>query len=151
LVQELLFPVCGFGLTGFAKESSNNYRVLLENLPLIRTQPQFQQPRRFTMRTFSKLPAFMAAVGLTVLAGCHVTDDDVTVGEAIDDTVINGKVEAALIDDEELSALDINVDVREGVVQLSGFVDDRSDISRATDVASTVEGVRSVRNDLVLK
>jgi osmotically-inducible protein OsmY len=101
------------------------------------------------MRTFSK---FMAVAGLTVLAaGCHVTDDDVTVGEAIDDTVIAGKVEAALVDDEELSALDINIDVREGVVQLSGFVDDRSDISRATDVTSTIEGVRSVRNDLVLK
>lgn len=104
------------------------------------------------MRTFSKLPAFMAAVALTVLAaGCHVTDDDVTVGEAIDDTVIAGKVEAALVDDEALSALDINIDVREGVVQLSGFVDDRTDISRATDVASSIEGVRSVRNDLVLK
>jgi osmotically-inducible protein OsmY len=100
---------------------------------------------------FTKVPAFVAAMGLVVLTGCHVMDDDVTVGEAIDDTVITTKVEAALIDDEQLSALDIDVATREGVVQLSGFVDDRTDISRAADLASTIEGVRSVRNDLVLK
>lgn len=103
------------------------------------------------MRTFKKLSAFAAALSLCFVVGCAATDDDITVGEAIDDTVITARVKAALIDDEELSAADINVETREGVVQLSGFVDDRSDIAKAAEVTSDVEGVRSVRNDLVLK
>jgi hyperosmotically inducible protein len=138
-------------LHGFLPNSSNNYRPFWKIYLRFRAQTQFQPSRRSAMSMFTKVPAFVAAMGLVVLTGCHVTDDDVTVGEAIDDTVITTKVEAALIDDEQLSALDIDVDTREGVVQLSGFVDDRTDISRAGDLASTIEGVRSVRNDLTLK
>lgn len=103
------------------------------------------------MRTLKELSSFAAALSLCFVVGCAVTDDDVTVGEAIDDTVITAKVKAALIDDEDLSATDIKVETREGIVQLSGFVDDRSDIVKAGEVTSDIEGVRSVRNDLTLK
>lgn len=103
------------------------------------------------MSTFRKISPCAAALSLLLMVGCAATDDDVTVGEAIDDATITAKVKAALIDDEELSANDINVNTREGVVQLIGTVDDRSDISHATSVASEVDGVRSVRNDLVLE
>lgn len=103
------------------------------------------------MHIFNKTSLFAATLSLALVAGCSALDDDITVEEAVDDAVITTKVKAALVDDEQLSALDINVDTREGVVQLSGFVDDRSDISRAADVAEDIEGVRSVKNDLVLK
>jgi osmotically-inducible protein OsmY len=103
------------------------------------------------MRTLKKISAFAAALSLFLVIGCAATDDDVTVGEAIDDTVITAKVKAALIDDEELSATDISVETRQGVVQLSGFVDDRSDITKAGEVTSDIDGVRSVQNNLVLK
>lgn len=103
------------------------------------------------MNTFKKFSPCAAALSLLLVVGCAATDDDVTVGEAIDDAAITAKVKAALIDDDELDAAEINVNTREGVVQLIGTVDDRSDINRATNVAADVEGVRSVRNDLVLE
>jgi osmotically-inducible protein OsmY len=36
-------------------------------------------------------------------------------------------------------------------VQLSGFVKTRADMSKAVDLASGIQGVRSVSNDLHLK
>lgn len=70
------------------------------------------------------------------------------VGEYIDDSVITAKVKAALVDDPELSAIEVNVETYKGVVQLSGFVRESEDIARATQVARKVNGVVDVKNDL---
>lgn len=102
------------------------------------------------MRAVKKISTFAAALSLLAVIGCSATDDDVTLGEAIDDTVITARVKAALVDADDLAASEIQVETRDGVVQLSGFVDESGDIARATDVAEDVEGVRSVRNDIVL-
>lgn len=98
----------------------------------------------------SKLP-LCAALGLLLVTGCAAINDDTTIGEAIDDSVITTKVKAALVEDEELSALEISVETSRGVVQLSGFVDDQSDIPRATQLAGDIDGVVSVRNSLILQ
>lgn len=74
-----------------------------------------------------------------------------TAGEYLDDTVITTKVKAALIGDEHLKAHEINVETYKGTVQLSGFVGNEETIARAADVASTVKGVKSIKNDLRLK
>jgi hyperosmotically inducible periplasmic protein len=72
-------------------------------------------------------------------------------GDVVDDGVITAKVKAALIDDPVTKAGQINVDTKGGVVQLQGFVDNNEEKMRATEVASGVSGVQSVRNDLELK
>jgi osmotically-inducible protein OsmY len=41
--------------------------------------------------------------------------------------------------------------VYRGVVQLSGFVDRPADAQRAVAVARNVEGVKEVRNNLIVK
>jgi osmotically-inducible protein OsmY len=48
-------------------------------------------------------------------------------------------------------ASEINVETFKGVVQLSGFVSSRADIQSAVRVASAVNGVKSVKNDMQLK
>src|SRR5688572_13248990 len=98
-----------------------------------------------------KITLWGLGLGLALTVGCAATDDDVTVGEAIDDATITARVKAALIEDDELDAAEINVNTREGVVQLIGTVDDRADIARATTVADEIDGVRSVRNELVVE
>lgn len=90
------------------------------------------------------------AVGLLALNGCRALEDDVTVGEAIDDATITAQVKAALAEDDDLSALEINVDTADGIVTLNGEVDERTDIARATEVANDIDGVRSIRNNLTL-
>lgn len=72
-------------------------------------------------------------------------------GRVIDDSVITGKVKAALIADAVTKAHQINVETRQGEVLLSGFVDSKEARSRAAELARTVEGVSSVKNSLELR
>ena len=72
-------------------------------------------------------------------------------GEAVDDTVISTKVKSALFANPVTKARQINVATADGVVQLSGFVDSSSEKSTATEVARSVAGVRSVKNELETK
>jgi hyperosmotically inducible protein len=76
---------------------------------------------------------------------------DRTAGEVIDDTTITAKVKAALIGNDETKAREINVTTREGVVQLSGFVDDAQEKYMAENVARGVNGVQKVMNDLEIR
>jgi hyperosmotically inducible protein len=60
-------------------------------------------------------------------------------------------VKAALIADSATKAHQINVETQEGVVQLSGFVDNAAAKSAATNVAKSVSGVKDVKNELSVK
>ena len=72
-------------------------------------------------------------------------------GRVVDDSVITGKVKAALVADPTTKAHQISVETFKGVVQLSGFVDTSEAKMRATQVAETVEGVKNVKNELALR
>ena len=72
-------------------------------------------------------------------------------GRVVDDSVITGKVKAALVADPTTKAHQISVETFKGVVQLSGFVDSSEARSRASQVAEAVEGVKDVKNDLELR
>ncbi|MFC4158399.1 BON domain-containing protein [Chitinimonas lacunae] len=92
----------------------------------------------------------LATAGAPVLADDPPRTEE-TPGQYLDDAVITTKVKAALIGDTNLKANEINVETYRGTVQLSGFVDDPQTVSRAADVASTVKGVKSIKNDLQVK
>ena len=74
-----------------------------------------------------------------------------TVGEYIDDSVITAKVKEAVLAEPSLKSAEINVETSKGRVQLSGFVRSRADINKAVEVAKGVKGVKSVKNDMILK
>jgi len=74
-----------------------------------------------------------------------------TPGEFVDDAVLTTKIKAALAADPAVAAHEVNLDVRQGVVQLSGFVDSAAEKSRAEELASRVAGVRKVENALDVK
>ena len=80
-----------------------------------------------------------------------IQDSKRSAGEVIDDSVVTAKVKAALIADPNVKAHEVNVETREGVVQLSGFVDNDQAKTTATDVAKRVAGVKEVKNDLQIK
>lgn len=95
--------------------------------------------------------AFLAALLLMALVGCASTEKKSSTGEYIDDTVITTKVKAAILEDKELKVTEINVETFKGVVQMSGFVSSQSDINKAANIARSVEGVKSVKNDMRVK
>jgi hyperosmotically inducible periplasmic protein len=81
-----------------------------------------------------------------------VRTSEPTTMEKKDDTVIAARVRKQLQEEGEVrSSSDINVDVSEGVVQLSGFVDSVEKKNRAADIVASVAGVRDVRNDIALE
>jgi osmotically-inducible protein OsmY len=71
--------------------------------------------------------------------------------EYVEDSVITAKVKAAVLNDPSLKSTEINVETYKGIVQLSGFVNSRTDINRAVEVARGVRGVTSVKNVMILK
>jgi hypothetical protein len=70
---------------------------------------------------------------------------------AVEDSVITTKVKAALLADNQVKGTEIHVDTSNGVVQLSGTVDNKEQISKAESLAKNVEGVKSVDNKLNVK
>ena len=72
-------------------------------------------------------------------------------GEYVDDAVITTKVKAAVLEEPSLKSAEINVETSKGRVQLSGFVRSRADINKAVEVAKSVKGVTSVKNDMIVK
>ncbi len=74
-----------------------------------------------------------------------------TAGDQVDDSVITARVKSALLADASIKSLDIAVVTRKGEVQLSGFVNNQSQIDRAIEVARGTENVRSVGNEMSIK
>lgn len=72
-------------------------------------------------------------------------------GEYVDDAVITAKVKSAMLEEPSLKSAEINVETFKGVVQLSGFVRSRADINKAAELVNGVKGVKSVKNDMILK
>lgn len=68
-----------------------------------------------------------------------------------DDAMLTSKVKAALRADNLLLARHIDVQVREGVVHLGGFVESEQDLHRAEKDAKDVAGVHEVKNEMELK
>jgi osmotically-inducible protein OsmY len=88
---------------------------------------------------------------LLALAGCASTSTQEGTGEYVDDTVITTKVKAAIFNEPSLKSAEINVETFKGVVQLSGFVSSSADIKKAVEIASSIKGVTSVKNNMQLK
>src|SRR5688572_2209226 len=80
-----------------------------------------------------------------------VKESNSSTGEVIDDSILTAKVKTALIESSETKAHQINVETKEGVVQLSGFVDSAGAKAAATNVAKSVTGVKDVKNELSVK
>jgi hyperosmotically inducible protein len=104
------------------------------------------------MNQFNKfLSAAFLAVTLVSVVGCASTSKQEGTGEYVDDSVITTKVKAAIFNEPTLKSAEINVETFKGAVQLSGFVNSQADINKAAEIARSVKGVTSVKNDMRVK
>ena len=104
------------------------------------------------------LSTALASVLTVSVIGCSKPVDSVglqgpgtTVGTDIDDSVITSSVKSALLADADIKSFDFKVETRKGEVLLSGFVDNQSQLDRATAATRAVAGVRSIQNNVILK
>ncbi|SQI36618.1 Osmotically-inducible protein Y precursor [Leminorella richardii] len=104
------------------------------------------------MKIMKSAAALFAAIliALTV-AACAPTEKTEGTGGYLDDSVVTTKVKAALLGEKSIHSTQITVTTFKGRVQLSGFVRSKDEARAAVDVTKTVEGVRSVSNDLLIK
>ena len=103
------------------------------------------------MQRVKTLTTLFSALVLMATLGCASTRTHEGTGEYVDDSVITTKVKAAIFNEPGLKVSEVKVETFKGVVQLSGFVSSRADIKDAVRVASAVNGVKSVTNDMQLK
>jgi osmotically-inducible protein OsmY len=99
-----------------------------------------------------RILSFLVCITLvTAFLGCASTPTRESTGEYVDDSVITTKVKAAIFNDPSLKVFQINVETFKGEVQLSGSVDSAQMVKKAGEVARSVPGVKSVKNDLIVK
>ncbi|OYU00463.1 MAG: transporter [Burkholderiales bacterium PBB1] len=103
------------------------------------------------MSTRTTLAAVTTCIALIALPGCAVTRDQSTVGAYIDDTAITTSVKARFVDNKDVDATSISVETLNGTVLLSGFAKNSAEKMRAEEIALSVKGVKSVRNDIALR
>jgi osmotically-inducible protein OsmY len=100
------------------------------------------------MYKFKRISVVLVAAVLT-LTGCASTSGGG--GSFFDDAAITTRVKKAIYDEPSLKIGDISVKTDDKVVQLSGSVKSRAELRKAAEVAGKVEGVKRVKNDLLVK
>ena len=94
--------------------------------------------------------AAFAAVTL-FSAGCAVVRQQETVGAYVDDTTITTQIKSRMGADPTVAMLSISVETLKGEVQLSGFAKSAAERAKAESIAREVNGVKRVRNDIVIR
>jgi hyperosmotically inducible protein len=95
-----------------------------------------------------KLGITLLALGAVALLGACASTQPAS--EQLSDSAITAKVQSKLALDPEVNPFEIDVDTNEGVVRLSGAVEEASDRSEAAKLAADTEGVKRVINDITI-
>ena len=94
---------------------------------------------------------FVLLMLIATFVACASTPKQESTGEYVDDSVITTKVKSLLAVDDFLKSFQISVETYKGTVQLSGFVGSQKAVDKAGEIAGSVKGVKSVKNDLIVK
>jgi hyperosmotically inducible protein len=88
----------------------------------------------------------------STIVGTEIDDGiSTTMGNKIDDSIVTTKVKWGLLADANVKSFEIGVITHKGEVQLSGFVDNQSEIDRAMEIASGINGVQNVGNEMSVR
>ena len=91
------------------------------------------------------------AASLIALGGCAVTRGQEGPGSYVSDAAITTSVKAGFVENRNVDASSIKVETMKGEVILSGFAKNNMERSTADSLARNVSGVRSVRNDIMVR
>jgi osmotically-inducible protein OsmY len=103
------------------------------------------------MKLRNALVASFAVLTLVMTTGCAVTRDQETMGAYIDDSVITTTVKSRFFDDKTVDGSAVSVETLNGTVVLSGFAKSTTEKRNAEAIALKVKGVKSVKNDLLIR
>ena len=88
---------------------------------------------------------------IATFTACASSRTHESAGEYVDDSVITTKVKSLLVADDFLKSFQISIETFQGTVQLSGFVNSKEAADKAGEITSSVRGVKSLKNNLIVK
>ena len=88
---------------------------------------------------------------IATFVACASTRTHESAGEYVDDSVITTKIKSLLAEDDFLKSFEISVESFKGTVQLSGFVNSQQAVDKAAEIVRSVKGVKSIKNNLIVK
>ena len=97
------------------------------------------------------LVLLMLITSTTIFMACDSTRKQESTGQYVDDSVITAKVKTLLAEDDFLKSFQISVETNKGIVRLSGSVKSQKAVDKAGHIARGVQGVKSVKNNLMVK
>lgn len=98
------------------------------------------------MKQFKRLSGVFVALVFVSALGCAGSATQESTREYVSDSWITTKVTAALVEDPQVKATEVNVASFMGVVQLSGFASSDAAMDHAVRIARDTKGVTSVKN-----
>jgi len=108
------------------------------------TNQEHAMKTKFLTATVATLVLGGLAVGSAAYAG-------ESAGEKLDDATLVAKIKADLLKSRAVDGLNVNVDAKNGVVTLSGQAGSDAERKKAEEIATSIKGVKSVDNKLVIK
>jgi hyperosmotically inducible periplasmic protein len=90
-----------------------------------------------------------SSVAVTGLTGCHT--EGRSAGTYIDDRLVSSRVKGALNDNKVYKYPNVEVSSFNGTVQLNGFVASNEQKQQAGAIASKVEGVKQLVNNITVQ
>ncbi len=103
------------------------------------------------MKRFHRFIGVLVTLTVLSLVGCAGSATSRSTGTYIDDKTISAKVKTELAADSLTQAHQVEVETYNGVVQLSGFVDNAASRQRAEEITRGVTGVKEVKNNMILR
>jgi osmotically-inducible protein OsmY len=107
--------------------------------------------RRLTMNLRNAIVTTSAALVLLVASGCAVQRGQESVGAYVDDAAITTSIKSSFVSDKAVDASNIHVETLNGTVMLSGFAKNETERTTAGAIAMKAKGVKSVRNEIVVR
>ena len=93
----------------------------------------------------------LLTLALVSVSACSVMRGQDTMGEYTSDAGITTAVKSSFATDSTVAATSIGVETMDGIVQLSGFAKSAEEKSRAQVLAQNTKGVKSVRNNIIVR
>ena len=103
------------------------------------------------MTMLKRASAILVLAATVAALGCATQSEPQSPGAYMGDSWVTAKVKSAILNEPSLKVMQVNVETYEGMVQLSGFVDNAESRAKAAEIARSIQGVKSVKNDLQLR
>jgi osmotically-inducible protein OsmY len=103
------------------------------------------------MKSFLSIPTIASVLLFTSLTSCSVFRGQQGFGSYVGDSAVTAEIKSRFIGNTHINAASIAVETMNSVVVLTGFAKNNTEKNAAERIASEVDGVREVKNQIVVQ